>query len=90
MLDVEKGRKGDKWQQLEEPASEQNHEDRWSQETHNHESSVLENVGSDIVGDAVTGFEGSLEFGIECSGDGLIFKEEVCLEEEADGDEDFS
>ena len=90
MLDVKKGRKGEKRQKFKGPASEKNHEDRWSEESDNDESSVLQNVASDTRRNAFAGFKGVLKFGIEGCGDGLVFEEEVSLKDQTDGDEEFS
>ncbi len=67
-----------------------NHQGRWSQKSDDNESCVLQDVLSDLRGDAFAGFKGVLKFGIEGSGDGLIFEQKISLENQTEGDDNFS
>ena len=90
VLDVKKERKGEKRQKFKEPASEENNEDRWSENSDNDKSSVLQNVASVFLRNALAGFNRILKFDIEGISDSLVFEENVSLEDQTDNDKEFS
>ncbi len=90
MLNVEKGRQGEKWEELNAPASGKDHEYRGGEKANNNEPTVLQDVGSNVGGNAIASFESGLEFGIEGSGNSGVFEENVRLEDETESDEEFS
>jgi hypothetical protein len=47
-------------------------------------------VAGNFRRDAFAGFKSVLKFGIEGCGDGLVFEEEISLEDQTEGDENFS
>jgi hypothetical protein len=50
----------------------------------------LENVASDVIGDAFTGLKGGEEFGIEISGNVCVFVQNVGLEHKTDNNKEFT
>jgi hypothetical protein len=90
MLNVEKCRQGENWEELNAPASGEDHEYRGGEKANNNEPAVLQNVSSNVGGNAVASFESGLEFGIEGSGNSGVFEEDVRLEDETESDEKFS
>ena len=90
MLNVEKRRQGEKWEELNAPAFGEDHEYRRGEKANNNKPAVLQDVSSNVGGNAIASFESSLEFGIEGSGDSGVFEDDVRLEDETESDEEFS
>lgn len=90
MFDVQLKTQSEQDQKFEEPASWNEHQGAWCQESDNDESAELKNVTGDVIGNAFTGLKGGEEFGIEISGDVCVFVQDVGLEHKTDNNKEFT